>query len=332
MIFTSINAYSAGSYQDTFHIGLPFSGQDVFLDLGDTGAFKWDVATSKLQFSNDGASYTDIGVGGSGGGVDEWVTATDYVIGNIVWESPTNSIYRALTIHTSSVFATDLANGDWQILGDGVGLPLMAKGSLIGSNGTNNGEFAKCPDGEFLIWDDSAADGTGMVCSGTGVKFGIDVDATFTNILHMNKGSGVSKHSGMFMYMDGSTSIGSYLYHNASGKLYLGTSSSVNNVAITAGDVERLTINGTNGAVVITDTGGNGGNVPHQCLIVTDNNGAANPSTASCPAGKIAVGCGWSQNGTAVTSLYLTLTTTSCVSGVSGTVTNHTAMAMCCKY
>lgn len=40
-----------------------------------------------------------------------WVTATVYVIGDIVQESDT--VYRALTDHTAGVFATDLAAEEW---------------------------------------------------------------------------------------------------------------------------------------------------------------------------------------------------------------------------
>jgi len=44
-----------------------------------------------------------------------WATTTNYVIGDIVYESITKLFYIALTDHTSSTFATDLANGDWEI-------------------------------------------------------------------------------------------------------------------------------------------------------------------------------------------------------------------------
>ncbi|MGV7234655.1 MAG: DUF2586 family protein [Nitrosomonadaceae bacterium] len=40
-----------------------------------------------------------------------WVTATAYAVGDVVEES--GSLYRALTAHTSGVFATDLAADEW---------------------------------------------------------------------------------------------------------------------------------------------------------------------------------------------------------------------------
>ena len=45
-----------------------------------------------------------------------WLTSTTYEVGNIVHES--DKIYRSLTAHTSTVFATDLANSDWKELSD----------------------------------------------------------------------------------------------------------------------------------------------------------------------------------------------------------------------
>jgi len=44
-----------------------------------------------------------------------WATATNYIIGDIVYESATKLFYIALTNHTSGTFATDLANGDWKL-------------------------------------------------------------------------------------------------------------------------------------------------------------------------------------------------------------------------
>lgn len=46
--------------------------------------------------------------------VAAWVTATNYQVGNYVLQN--SIIYYCLVDHTSGVFATDLANGDWQAL------------------------------------------------------------------------------------------------------------------------------------------------------------------------------------------------------------------------
>lgn len=72
------------------------------------GVFATDLAASKWKI---------IG-GSSGGGINEWVTATVYAIADVIWEAGTDSIYRALTNHTSGVFATDLANNDWRLIGE----------------------------------------------------------------------------------------------------------------------------------------------------------------------------------------------------------------------
>jgi len=70
-----------------------------------------------LIIFNTTAAALEIHSGGvwasaGGGGVSAWVTATDYVIGNIVHED--NKFYIALTNHTSSVFMTEYAADDWQ--------------------------------------------------------------------------------------------------------------------------------------------------------------------------------------------------------------------------
>jgi len=62
-----------------------------------------------------------------------WLTATAYVIGNQVNNAGTT--YTALTDHTSTVFATDLANGDWSMDG-GAGLFASNSATLIGIRGT----------------------------------------------------------------------------------------------------------------------------------------------------------------------------------------------------
>ena len=47
----------------------------------------------------------------------DWATSTGYDVGNLVIESAVQ--YVALTKHTSGTFATDLANGDWEIIENG---------------------------------------------------------------------------------------------------------------------------------------------------------------------------------------------------------------------
>jgi len=44
-----------------------------------------------------------------------WITATAYVAGDIVYESGNKKFYVALSNHTSGIFATDLSGGKWQL-------------------------------------------------------------------------------------------------------------------------------------------------------------------------------------------------------------------------
>jgi hypothetical protein len=53
--------------------------------------------------------FTDIKCDGSG--IAAWVTDTAYTVGNCVAQG--GLFYRCIVAHTSSTFATDLANGDW---------------------------------------------------------------------------------------------------------------------------------------------------------------------------------------------------------------------------
>lgn len=48
--------------------------------------------------------------------VGTWLTATEYHANDAVWHG--DILYRATTLHTSGVFADDLADGDWEVLVD----------------------------------------------------------------------------------------------------------------------------------------------------------------------------------------------------------------------
>jgi len=61
-------AFGAGSYTNSFHVGKSPTTTDVDLEMGDTGVFRWNDTSSKLQYSNDGALFQDIGSGGAGAG------------------------------------------------------------------------------------------------------------------------------------------------------------------------------------------------------------------------------------------------------------------------
>lgn len=56
-------------------------------------------------------------IAGAGGGLNKWVTGTEYEVDNVIWEPLTELIYRANTAHTASAdFITDIAN--WDLLAD----------------------------------------------------------------------------------------------------------------------------------------------------------------------------------------------------------------------
>ncbi len=67
--------------------------------------------TSKTLNVYDSASWVEVGAGGEGG-ISDWETAKLYQIGDIVIES--TKIYQANTQHTSTSFASDIAN--WTLI------------------------------------------------------------------------------------------------------------------------------------------------------------------------------------------------------------------------
>ncbi|MBW2561958.1 MAG: hypothetical protein JRE40_14055 [Deltaproteobacteria bacterium] len=77
---------------------------------GDTG-----VKGSVPKPSDDEQNQFLRGDATFGASVPLWITATDYEIGDIVYES--DIIYRCAAVHTSGVFATDLLAVDWIALG-----------------------------------------------------------------------------------------------------------------------------------------------------------------------------------------------------------------------
>lgn len=82
-----------------------------------------------LVYNSSEMAWEEVG----GGGLTAWVTATDYEIGDVVTES--NKAYIAQTDHTSGTFATDVSNGDFQLLGATVDLSTDATGVLPMANG-----------------------------------------------------------------------------------------------------------------------------------------------------------------------------------------------------
>lgn len=69
MLIVAKSYGAAGSFNDLFHIGKVGSGQNVELEIGDIGSFRYNFSTSKMQVTHDGSTYTDIGSGGGSTGI-----------------------------------------------------------------------------------------------------------------------------------------------------------------------------------------------------------------------------------------------------------------------
>ncbi len=138
---------------------------DILL-LPGTGATRGDIRFQDGSEGTIGHVWTSTGILGEGewqaaaasSGISQWVTANSYSLNDIVWYD--GLIYQAQSAHTSGTFATDLASGYWLEMTNTI--PLMGKGSILTSNGTDNGEFTACPDGEVLIADSSQT--SGFIC------------------------------------------------------------------------------------------------------------------------------------------------------------------------
>lgn len=93
-------------------IGISVPGHDTAI-FSPYPSFRVDPATSKLQYSYDGATYVDTGefiLVGRG----QWFTTTLYHRTDIVTQG--DGAYLCLVEHTSGVFATDLAAGYWALV------------------------------------------------------------------------------------------------------------------------------------------------------------------------------------------------------------------------
>jgi len=155
---------------------------------------------------------------------------------------------------------------------------ITATGNLLTKNATVQTNFAACPDGEFLIWD--SAEDTGMICSGstftydgTGVRFGDTMIIGGSTELGIhgsgNRNSFVDFHSSDGV--DYNTRI--IREPGVDGGLHIAnTGNSV--IAFSTNSAVRLRIQPA-GGITIYDTGGNGGNVPHQCAYTATNSNVA---------------------------------------------------------
>lgn len=126
--------------------------------VGVVGMLRYNTDLSAFEGFDGG--WNPIAGGGGGGGLDMWTTSTSYVVDDIVWSG--NLIYKALSAHTSgATFEADFALGYWVSMVDAI--PLLGKGSLLTSDGLDNGEFTACADGETIVWD--ASETNGFKCS-----------------------------------------------------------------------------------------------------------------------------------------------------------------------
>lgn len=110
-----------------------FPGQQLDVEFNDVKATTDQVlANLKLIQRDDGAlangtvSYDSLSPALQTNGLataSAWLTAINYAVGTTVYQN--SNLYRCLIAHTSGVFATDLAAGDWMLL---VALPLGPAG------------------------------------------------------------------------------------------------------------------------------------------------------------------------------------------------------------
>lgn len=89
----------------------------------------------------------------------------------------------------------------------------------------------------------------------------------------------------------------------------------------------------TSGAVAITDTGNNGGNVAHGCQIRTGTPVSSQTSTVSCSSGEIVMGGGCQSDlSTSPLSRSYPSGSTTWVCIYTASVNANTAYAICCQY
>ena len=93
------------------------------------------------QDSDQAEIYANGNWGSIGGGLAKWVTGKAYKVDDVIFNG--TKIYKALLDHTSGVFATDLANGDWVELAqaDLSNYVDRTTNQTVGGNKTLAGEF-----------------------------------------------------------------------------------------------------------------------------------------------------------------------------------------------
>jgi hypothetical protein len=174
------------------------------------GSCVYNNDTNVLNIYN-GTEWVEVGSGGGGGGgIANWETAKFYEVGDVVIES--NKIYQCNTQHTSSVFATDIAN--WTKLVAPISLTTEVSGVLPMANGGT--DKALTPELGGIVYTDGGsmevlgAGSLGQLLKSNGAAapewttLSVD-DATFSGVLSLGKG-GTNKNltasNGAIAYSD----------------------------------------------------------------------------------------------------------------------------------
>lgn len=98
-----------------------------------TGSCVYNTTDLELNVYN-GTSWVTVG---GDGGIENWATATDYSVDDVVIES--SKIYQCEIAHTSGTFATDLSGGNWvELSGQGNLTGVVTSSGLSTSFGTFN--------------------------------------------------------------------------------------------------------------------------------------------------------------------------------------------------
>jgi hypothetical protein len=116
-----------------------------------SGSCVYNTNTLTLNIYN-GTIWKSAGGGGGGGGISNWETALNYAINDVVIES--NKIYQCNTAHTSTVFASDIAN--WTLISgtnasEASGALVMAASNWTSRNASAENEWSSVTYGNGLF-------------------------------------------------------------------------------------------------------------------------------------------------------------------------------------
>lgn len=210
----------------------------------------------------------------------------------------------------------------------------LAKGSLITSDGTANGEFTACADNQPLVFD--STEDSGLRCSGsvTDTSAVYTLQDVYSNgfyagyALHLNKDSTYPRDMYINMYKDGDSTVTGYINQTSDGSLHIANKSNAE-VKILTNNIIRFRVQDDGGTTIET-AGGLGGNIPHNCRLLSAAGSTGTSSSLSCAAGEFAMGGGCDTSNVALTALYHGSTTTITCESASSTSFYH--KMICCDY